>query len=70
MSDVARTEGERIRLREAIPRMRALLDSLEVSLRYEVPIIETGHALVQAAGTLATTCAKHDAYLLVEKGIP
>lgn len=63
-----RSEGERVRMRQAISNMRAHLQGLEVALGLDGPIgQEASQGIVMAAFQLSTLIAKHDAYDLAEQ---
>ena len=60
----ARSEGERTRLREQIARLRSLIDGLEITLRSDVPALESAQAVADTSIRLATTTARYDAFQL------
>ena len=62
---MSRAAGERTRLAHAVERMRGCLVSLEAAPRCAGPIgADAGHAAVVTATEIATTIAKHDAYVI------
>lgn len=63
-----RSEGEKVRLRHALSRMRAHVDALMKSLEMPVPIgNETVEAMSRTVFEIAMQVAKHDAYLTKEE---
>ncbi len=63
-----RREGERVRVRHAIERMRAHLGGLEVALRLPTPIgTEAAEGITRTALEIAMNIAKHDAYDQAER---
>lgn len=62
-----RSDGEKVRMRHAIERMRATLNSLEAAMTQNVPFgAQTAEAVTGTALEIAMQVAKHDAFLLVE----
>lgn len=62
-----RSEGEKVRMRHAIERMRASLNSLESAMKQPVPFgAAAAEAITGTALEIAMQVAKHDAFLLVE----
>lgn len=58
-----RQDGERTRLAHSIPRLRAILDGLEVAMRGTYPIgTDVAQAVVEGALNVAMTIARHDAF--------
>lgn len=64
---MTRKEGEIVRLREALSRHLALVDSLEVAINHDVPLGEAAVVVVDSAIRLATTAARFDAFMLAEQ---
>lgn len=64
----SRRDGERVRLEQAIGRMRANLGGLEIALRLGGHIgTEVAQGVMNGAVDIAMTIAKHDAYDQVER---
>lgn len=62
-----RAEGERIRIRHAIQRMRAILDSVETTIEVAVPPgPDVAQAIAHSGVDLACSIARLEAYLRVE----
>ena len=65
---MTRSEGERTRLRHAIERMRATIVNVELAIGMPGPIgLETAGAVTITATEIATTIARLDTYVLLEK---
>jgi hypothetical protein len=63
-----RSEGERLRIDQAIGRLRASLDSLEISLRGGYPLApDVYQPIAHAAADLACSVAKLAAFLWAEE---
>lgn len=63
-----RSSREKVRLKHEIARMRAAVDGLEIAARFQGPIGES--AVMQTALNLASTIARHDAFIQVETESP
>lgn len=63
-----RSEGEKVRLREQVARMHALLIGLETTLEMNVPCSESAQAVADAGVRLVAAAARHDAYQRYEEG--
>lgn len=62
-SDAAmRRDGERMRLRESLSRLRAILDSFERTLAMDVPITEGASVLAEASVRMVGLAARFDAF--------
>lgn len=67
---MTRSDGERVRLRHAIDRMRATLAGLETGLGIGANVgQEAVEAVVGTAILIATTVAKLDAYVQTERDL-
>lgn len=60
------SEGEVVRIRHLIENLRGLLSGLDMSLELGVPVTESAVAVADAAIRIATSSARHDAYLRIE----
>lgn len=65
MKEPTRSEGELVRLKHLIARMRTTMQSLESAMSHPgIPFGDTGVSVT--ANELVTCLARHDAYLLAE----
>lgn len=63
-----RSEGEHIRMRHSIERMKATMVNLEKAVSFNGPIgNDVSQAVLTTACEIAMQIAKHDAYLLAEE---
>lgn len=65
---VAYAAAERLRMREQINRVRAMLDALESSIEARLPCSETAQAISTGTTLLVTAAGRHDAYQRIEEG--
>jgi hypothetical protein len=62
-----RTEGERIRIKHAIARLRVILDQIEATLDVDAPPSpDVGQAIAHSGADLACSIARLEAYMRAE----
>lgn len=66
-SPPTRAEGEVVRMREQLDRLRAMISSIERVLGDHTYLLAEADAIAQAGLRLATTAARHDAYAMAER---
>lgn len=65
---MSRAAGELVRLRHLVDRMRATLDGVDLAIRIGGGIgQDTTQVVLTTAGSIATTIATHDAFVLAQR---
>ena len=63
-----RSDGERVRIRELITRMRSALDSIEIGVKRGPVGVDDGQTILTNAGALCSALARLGAYQPAEDG--